>query len=243
MSLDRTMNYLCKSCGGDEPVQDGVPCSACGRRHFVLKADPGQLKITGSPVGMIVEGDPNNPLGRRVESRPASGGASDSCVAADGSFQVTLSGALDRGRAGESHVIKILFNKLHERDSDIYVDDGARDHFGEDGILVVNGRRMALQIVTVPKSPAVWKGLNVQNTAAVSGDRAAAVSIIRDAIVAKSVKAKGTILALDLTHIGAIVNRTLVEAYLAAFGDPVAEFSFEAVWLVGPTARSTIELR
>jgi len=26
-------------------------------------------------------------------------------------------------------------------------------------------------------------------------------------------------------------------------GDPVAEFSFEAVWLVGPTARSTIELR
>jgi hypothetical protein len=56
------MNYLCKSCGGDEPVQDGVPCSACGRRHFILKVEPGEMKITGFPIGMIVEGDPNNPL-------------------------------------------------------------------------------------------------------------------------------------------------------------------------------------
>jgi hypothetical protein len=100
-----------------------------------------------------------------------------------------------------------------------------------------------LQIVTVPNSPAVWKDLNVQKTAAVSGDQPTAVSLLRDAIVAKSVKAKGTVLALDLTHIGAIANRTLIEAYLAVFGDPAAEFSFEAVWLVGPTPRSTVELR
>jgi hypothetical protein len=237
------MNYLCKSCGGDEPVQDGVPCSACGRRHFILKAEPGEMKITGFPIGMIVEGYPNNPLGRRVENRPASGGASDSSTAADGSFQATLSGTLDRGRAGESHVIKVLFNKLRECESEIYIDDSARDDFGEDGILVVKGRRIPLQIVTVPNSPAVWKDLNVQKTAALSGDQPTAVSLLRDAIVAKSVKAKGTVLALDLTHIGPIANRTLVEAYLAVFGDPVAEFSFEAVWLVGPTPRSTVELR
>jgi hypothetical protein len=237
------MNYLCKSCGGDEPVQDGVPCSTCGRRDFILKAEPGEIKITGFPTGMIVEGDPNNPLGRRVENRPASGGASDSSTAADGSFQATLSGTLDRGRAGESHVIKILFNKLRESESDIYIDDSARDDFGEDGILVVKSRRIPLQIVTVPNSPPVWKALNVQKTAALSGDQAAAVSLLRDAIVAKSLKARGTVVALDLTHIGAIANRTLVEAYLAAFGDPMAEFSFEAVWLVGPTPRSTVELR
>jgi hypothetical protein len=88
------MAYLCKSCGGEEPVQNGVPCSACGRRHFILKAEPGELKITGSPIGMIVEGNPDNPLGRRVESRPASGGAVNSVVAADGTFQATLSGSL-----------------------------------------------------------------------------------------------------------------------------------------------------
>jgi hypothetical protein len=237
------MVYLCKSCGGEEPVQNGVPCSACGRRHFILKAEPGELKITGSPIGMIVEGNPDNPLGRRVESRPASGGAANSVVAADGTFQATLSGSLDVGRAGERRVINVLCNKLRERGSDVRVDDDARNHFGEDGVLIVNGRRTPVQIVTVPSSATVWKDLNANNAATLSGNRGAAVSILRVAIAAKSVKAKGTILALDLAHVGAIVNRRLVEAYLAAFGDAVTEFSFEAVWLVGPTPRSTIELR
>jgi hypothetical protein len=106
------MTYLCKSCGGEGPIQDGVPCASCGRRHFVLKAEPGEFKITGFPVGLVVEGDPNNPLGRRVENRPASGGASDSSITADGSFQSALSGNLDRGRTGEPHVVKILLNPI-----------------------------------------------------------------------------------------------------------------------------------
>jgi hypothetical protein len=237
------MPYLCKSCGGEEPVQDGVPCSNCGRRHFVLKAEPGVFKITGFPIGMIVEGDPNSPTGRRVESRAASGGTADSSVAADGTFQASLSGPLDLGRKGEHRVMETLCNKLRERGADVHVEDDARDDFGEDGILVIDGRRTPVQIVTVPNKATIWKDLNVNKTATLSGDLQAAVSILRDAVVAKSVKGKATILALDVAHVGAIVNRALVDAYLTAFGDPVAEFSFGAVWLVGPTPRSTIELR
>jgi hypothetical protein len=237
------MPYLCESCGGEEPVQDGVPCSTCGRRNFVLKAEPGVFKVTGFPIGTIVEGDPNNPIGRRVESRPASGGTADSSVAADGTFQASLSGPLDLGRKGERRVMKVLFNNLRERGADVHVEDDARDDFGEDGILVVDGRRTPVQIVTVPNSAAIWKDLNVNKTATLSGDLQAAVCILRDAVVAKSVKGKGTILALDVAHVGAMVNRALIDAYLAEFGDPVVEFSFSAVWLVGPSPRSTIELR
>lgn len=237
------MPYLCKSCGGEEPVQDGVPCSTCGRRHFVLKAEPGVLKVTGFPIGTIVEGDPNNPIGRRVDTHPASGGTADSSVAADGTFQASLAGPLDLGRKGERRVMKVLFNKLGERGADVHVENDARDDFGEDGILVVDGCRTPVQIVTVPNNATIWKDLNVNKTATLSGDLETAVSILRDAVVAKSVKGKGTILALDVAHVGAIVNSALADAYLAAFGDPVAEFSFGAVWLVGPTPRSTIELR
>lgn len=236
------MAYLCKSCGGVEAVQHDVPCSACGLRHFILKAEPGEYKIAGCPIGTIVEGDPNNPLGRRVESRPASGGAADSSTSRDGVFQTALSGNLDRGRAGEPHVLKVLFNKLHQLGLDIRVEQGALDHLGEDGIFVISDRRLPVQIVTVPNNPDVWKELSVHNAAALSGGLTVAVSLVHDAIIAKSVKATGTMLALDLAHFGAIVNRNVVDAYLSLFGHPVTEFLFESVWLVGPTPRSTIEL-
>ena len=107
---------------------------------------------------------------------------------------------------------------------------------------MISGRRIPVQIVTVPSSPEVWKELSIRNASTLSGDLEAAVSLIRGAIVAKSQKAGGCILALDLTHFGAIVSRKVVDAYLAEFGDPVTEFSFEAAWPVGPTSRSTVEL-
>lgn len=88
------MAYLCKSCGGVEPVQEGVPCSSCGLRHFIFNAETRETTITGSPAGMIVEGGLNNPLGRRVQNRPASGGTADSSITADGSFQASLTGNL-----------------------------------------------------------------------------------------------------------------------------------------------------
>jgi hypothetical protein len=122
-------------------MQGGVPCSNCGRRHIVLKAEPGVFKITGFPIGMIVGGDPNSPTGRRVESRAASGGTADSSVAADGTFQASLSGPLDLGRKGEHRVMETLCNKLRQRWADVHIEDDARDEFGEDGIVVIDGHR------------------------------------------------------------------------------------------------------
>lgn len=54
--------------------------------------------------------------------------------------------------------------------------------------------------------------------------------------------AKGTLLAVDAAHFGALVGPRLIAAYLAARGDPVAEFSFDQVRIVGPTARSSVRL-
>lgn len=224
-------------------MQDGVPCSACGRRHFVLEAERGEYNIALSPISTILEGDPDDPGGRRVESRPASGGAADSVIAADGTFEATLTGPLKVGRAGERGVAQVLASKLREVGYDIEAGDDARDDFGEDEILLINGRRTTLQVVTVPSDPAFWKKLNLTGEAALSENRAAALSILRDAIVAKSLKTKGNVLALDVAHVAAIVSPALVKGYLDAFGNPAKEFDFHSVWLVGPTARSTMELR
>jgi hypothetical protein len=66
--------------------------------------------------------------------------------------------------------------------------------------------------------------------------------MIREAMTHKAQTAKGTLLALDVSHISAIVGPRLVETYHAAYGDLSVEFSFDSVWLVGPTARSVYAL-
>jgi hypothetical protein len=66
-----------------------------------------------------------------------------------------LSGPLDLGRKGERRVMKVVLNKLREHGADVYVENDARDDFGEDGILVVDSYRTPVQIVTVPNNAAI----------------------------------------------------------------------------------------
>ncbi|WP_310682342.1 hypothetical protein [Aliifodinibius sp. S!AR15-10] len=244
---EKIKTYVCKSCGGEGPVQDGVPCSVCGLRHYILKADTGKFETTGNPIGTTVEGDPNNPLGRRVENRPASGGASNGYRDKYGRFQLENSGPLKNGRENEPHVSKILVKKLRELGYNVklLVDD-AHDNRGEDGILVIDDDKFTLQIVTIPFKN-LWEDLSVKNEATLSGDKKKAVSLLHEAINIKKERYSPSdrekmVLALDLTHCGALVYPNYVKAYINHFGDPVKEYLFKSVWLVGPTTRSTIPL-
>lgn len=220
----------------------GTPpnCPTCSPR---ITPATGKYEITPYPIGTVVESPPNHSGGRRVEYRPASGGKAISDTDTVGSFKAELSGRLERGKSNEPYVMKTLAAALRGQGHQVNRKRGARDDRGEDGLLVVDGRQIEVQIVTMPVDPDVWKTLTATGAFSGAGDLHAQVALVRGALERKALSAKGTLVALDAAHFGAIVRRELVDAYLAKYGNPVKEFSFDDVWIVGPTVRSSIRLQ
>jgi hypothetical protein len=127
-------------------------------RHRI-KAQSGTLELTGYPIGTVVEGDPSDPKGRRLDSRPAAGGQASSQTYPDGSFEVRLEGPLDVGRADESHALKVLVGALRAAGHRASLLDGAQDSRGEDGRIMLDDAKLPIQIVSVPSDPAPWRSV------------------------------------------------------------------------------------
>ncbi len=227
----------CPKCA--KPIESSDGAHRCA---YVLDAEPGSYAITGQPVGSVVEGRPDNPEGRRVDSRPASGGRAYSRTDEEGGFVVELSGVLDKGRANERHALEILVQAFRQTGRDASLATGGQDERGEDGVLMLDGRRFGVQVVSVPVDPNVWKTLSARGHLKANGTIDEAVSMIRGALEHKRGKAIGTILVLDAAHFGAPIGPLLVQAYRAHHGDPEREFSLVEAWLVGPTSRSAFRL-
>ena len=77
--------------------------SEASLRNYVLRAEAGRFTLTGFPVALTVEGPPESPTGRRVESKPATGGLAASQSAASGTTWTEFQDPLARGRANEAH--------------------------------------------------------------------------------------------------------------------------------------------
>lgn len=227
----------CPKCG--MPLETSLDVHRC---TYVLNAEAGSLAITGQPVGLVVEGRPDSLEGRRVDSRPASGGRSFSRTEADGGFTVELSGVLDRGRANERHAIKTLIKALRMSGRKALPNSEAEDERGEDGILMLDGARVGVQVVTLPAKRAVWKTLADEGSVEVTGTIDDAVTIIRETLDHKRGKAVDTLLVLDAAHFGALIGPSLVQAYSRSYGNPEHEFSLAEAWLVGPTPQSVFRL-
>lgn len=172
-------------------------------------------------------------------SRPASGGQSSSTVDANGDFNLQLDAPLDNGRPGEWHVLKILLQALTARGDAVSLVEGSEDARGEDGLICLNGETVPVQIVTVPAASSIWRELAQTHSATVSGTLTSAVDMIRAAFQKKQNWARGTILVLDVGHLGAVVTPRLIASYIEAYGEPVAEFQLRDAWVVGITARSS----
>jgi hypothetical protein len=138
-------------------------------------------------------------------------------------------------------VLSVLVAALNGQGHQVNRKRGARDDRGEDGLLVVDGHQIEVQ-VTMPTDSEVWETLNATGASSPEADLRAQVGFVRRALERKANKAKGALVALDATHFGALVGRALVDAYLAEYRSPVEEFSFRDVWIVGPTVRSTVRL-
>jgi hypothetical protein len=207
-----------------------------------MNAEPGEIRITGHPVGVVVEGPLDSRRGRRVASQPASGGRATSETNGIGAFKAELEGQLEVGRSAEGHAVNVLAQALQDRGNAVERLSGSRDDRGEDALLIINGQQVALQIVSLPSEPSIWRELSRSGATSRSGTGQDAVDLVRQALLGKRNKAIGTLLVLDAVHVGGLITADLGRRYSAAYSDPSDEFGVLEVWIVGPTARSALRL-
>jgi hypothetical protein len=210
-----------------------------GARQYHLHASGGFSSMVGYPVGFVMEGDPADPAGRRLESRPASGGEVTSRVDADGSYEVQRTGSLDLGRSDETRAIRVLLQALREAGHSAELVEGAEDGRGEDGRIRLDGFNYVLQIVSVPADDRVWSELARTGQHFEVGILGDVVEAVRVAFERKRRAAAGTILVLNAAHLGAVIGPKLVQNYFQRFGNPCDEYGVHEAWIVGPSARST----
>lgn len=227
----------CPKCGG--PIGASADSHKCA---YIMNLESGSYGIRGGIVGTVVEGRPDAVEGRRVDSRPPSGGRAFSQTDGEGGFNVKLSGVLDKGLANERQVLQTFVDALLASGRSAVLTAGGRDDRGEDGLLVLDGVRLVVQIVSVPVEPTIWRDLTAKGGFEMSGTIDDAVAMIRRALEHKKGKATGTILVLDAAHFAAFVGPSLIHAYCDRHGDPEHEFALAEAWLVGPTSRSTFRL-
>jgi hypothetical protein len=115
---------------------------------------------------------------------------------------------------------------------------------GEDGILVLDGRRFALQItMALSRNRVDWAAASA-GTATASANIESVAEWIDEVIKSKVSKTypTNTILALDANHLGIMSDVALLSCYRERFGSPSQRFSFAAVWLVGSTVERCLKL-
>ena len=207
--------------------------------HYRLLARGAEFVLSGYPVGFVVEGDPAAPRGRRLESHPATGGHVVSRRHHDGGSDLRLEGPLPAGKSDEAHAIKVLLHVLNATGRVSTKLDGAEDSRGEDGRILIDGREVAVQVVSVPSHPVWWRKLSHGEVHDESGTTGDAIRFLREAFEKKRDRAAGTLLVLNAAHLGAVIGPDVILTYLATHPDPRNEFGLYAAWLVGPGARST----
>src|SRR2546426_578933 len=104
--------------------------------------------------------------------------------------------AAERGTPNEGHVMNVLVAALNGQGHQVNRKGGARDDRGEDGLQVVDGHQIEVQ-VTMPTDSEVWETLNATGASSPEGDLHAQVSFIRGATVTEA-RALG--LAMPLTE-------------------------------------------
>ena len=211
--------------------------------------------VTVELVGVEARGEVGD-VGPVIEERDPSGeqfrirtqtpkGARSHELLADGVVSLDIHGPTETGRKGEARVLDTLLNTLRQEGLQPVLEAG-RDERGEDGILLLQDERLTLQVVSVPGCPELWRDAN-RGSATTSVTVADAAKWIRDAVSAKYTNTSPaeratTIVVLDAGLAGILSAHEVADAYLATYGNPHMEFGLASIWLVGPTASTTMRL-
>lgn len=173
----------------------------------------------------------------------APGATSETRLSPSGEFSISVTGAYGLGEDGEPRVKKILRHRL-QMDNVAFAFEAGMNSDGEDGILVLDGRRFALQItMALSRNRVDWAAASA-GTATASANIESVAEWIDEVIKSKVSKTypTNTILALDANHLGIMSDVALLSCYRERFGSPSQRFSFAAVWLVGSTVERCLKL-
>ena len=202
-----------------------------------LEVDAGDYVLFGEAVKLTVVGP------TRVEISDWKG-RSRGRRNEDGTFTLEVSQQPLRGRSAEQYVVADLISAMQTLTKEHVAFRGGIDANGEDGVIVVGGGELDLQIVTVPANEH-WGQVCAKadgSSATLSFSAEEGGEWIRDAIQKKSnayapsVKQR-MMLALDARHAGILGHPEIVNAFLRLTPKWSGD-GFAQVWLVGPGAYS-----
>ena len=207
-----------------------------------LLAGPAVIGLGGPPPNVIVAGpDPQTGGDQVTVTSPQS--RSRCHVALDGTLTFYVEGK-GVGKGGEGRLFKTLRQKLQQDGQEPEILPG-RDDRGEDALLRLGDRVLVVQAATAPSDRVFW------HTASCGGvhrriDVPRAAAWLHDVLKVKSMipsdQLLSMLLAVDAFHAAPLATRHVLDEYLGRFGDPTVEFSFSAVWIVGPTVPFCVRL-
>lgn len=228
----------CHRC--NERINSTRICPACGTpAATVVNLRPATLRFQTRNPSVIIAG-PDQTTGdylfkvrdRRVNSQAR--------LATDSHVSLKVEGADNVGRSGERRAIKTLKERLQTDGMTASIEPGD-DARGEDSLLICGDQRYTIQVITALCEPDFWRNAS-EGEAEIDASIDHAVGWIRAAIERKGKKygvqqLSETILIIDARHAGVIANSVILDAYVSRFADPVSEFGFASVWVIGPAAQ------
>lgn len=230
----------CSKCGRERDA-DGSQCQSCGSGSVSIEVGTGELFMMGERAGTVLADQKshwlkvNDPTGARSES---------SLV--DDRLRTIVQGPVDMGTDGEPRVRDTLLSALRSTGVTVSWEPGVNED-GEDGILVIAGQRVTLQITTAPRDGRFWRDANTTPSATTDVAVDHAPQWIHQSLAHKAASLSTShkaqmLLAVDAAHFGPLASQEVVTSYLSQFGEPRQEFGFGAAYIVGPTPSSTTRL-
>lgn len=221
----------CEICGRNRP-DTAEMCPICGGARQTFS--DGSVVTSYAPT--VILGKNDSQTGRQGLFVSAPGATSETQLSPSGEFSISVTGAYGLGEDGEPRVRKILGERF-QMDGVVFKFESGVNSNGEDGILILDGVRFALQITMALNLNHVDWAAASAGTATASASIDGVAEWINEVIKSKVSKTDPltTILALDANHLGIMSDGALVSRYHERFGSASHRFGFVAVWLVGPT--------
>jgi hypothetical protein len=203
------------------------------------------VAMTGAvgQVGIVAASNAENRAA--IQRRTTSGTVSRSSVTSDGAIDLELVGKADAGADVEARVAEILRDALAERGRTVGQLQRPEDDRGDDRVLEIDGRRVGVQITTVVPDTSFFRPREIDASVQLHADRDTVTRWIVDAISKKNKRypesdRRSRILALDCDLFAVIgwppaINSTSPEIQNACLG-------WSGVWLIGPTAETSVRL-
>ena len=236
----------CLNCGA--PFNEAIsPCKWCGGIiELSINLTGIESKSATGRVGTV--NDTNSEDGQFINYTAPTGAQSDSSLVGN-LLTILVKPPVDVGTRGESRVLACIKNSLKIAGKTLtepLKDKEARDDRGEDGVLIIDGNHVTIQIVTARPDVLFWKGV-ADGAGKATVEISEALKWINDAISEKAQHYQDAIkssmlLAVDVGHIGVLASSGVGSKYLQVYGDPTIQYKFAGVWLIGPTESNILHL-